>query len=94
MGRSTTPTFRIEGTATRISDGRRFPVHQAWLTKYAGRPTDETLAAHVKVAEASTAPGGVNEHLGAERIGFARVVRQATGEVVATYTAPVFEVVA
>lgn len=92
MGRSITPTFRLEGTAVGDADGRRFPILQAWETKYAGRPSDATLAAHVKVAEAATLPGGVNAHLGAERITTARVVRQSTGEVVATFTAPMFAV--
>jgi hypothetical protein len=94
MGRTVTPTFRIEGLARRISDGRRFPLYHAWPTKHAGRPTDATLAAYVEVAEAATLAGGVNAHLGAEQITEARVIRQSTGDVVATYRPAAFQVVA
>lgn len=87
MGRSITPTFRIEFREVTAA-GR--PVHwtsAGWDTKHAGRPSAETLAAHVRGMEASTEPGGVNEHLGATTIGYARIVRQSTDEVMAEYRA-------
>jgi hypothetical protein len=81
MGKSITPTFRVEmkllGSA---------PVVCSWPTKHVGRPSDTTLAQYVRDFENSTMPGGVNEHLGAEFVDSAVVIRQATGEVVATYT--------
>lgn len=94
MGRTITPTFRVEYLAVRLRDGRRFRQSQAWPTKHAGRPSDDTLAGFVEVHEASTAPGGVNAHLGHELISEARVIRQSSGAVVAAYQAPAFAVAA
>jgi hypothetical protein len=75
-----TPTFRIE---TRLLGSIATPA--VWPTKHLGRPSDSTLATWVRDFEASTEPGGVNEHLGAEFVTAARVIRQATGETVASY---------
>ncbi len=66
----------------------------AWNSKHSGRPSDAALAAYVESFEASTRPGGVNAHLGPETVLSAKVIRQATGDVVATYAAPLFTVVA
>jgi hypothetical protein len=63
----------------------------AWPTKYADRPSDATLAEYVRGHEAACEPGGVNAHLGPQHVTEARVVRQATGETVASYTAPMFK---
>ena len=80
-----TPTFRVEFTAT----GPGYYTPQAWPTKDLGRPTDFTLASWVNHFEWSTQEGGVNTHLadGAEGIVIltATVIRQSTGEEVATY---------
>lgn len=93
MGRTTTPTFRLEVLES-TNTGRNYAFQSAWPTRHAGRPTDATLAAHVQVHEASTRPGGVNEHLGASTVTRARVIRQSTGDVVAEYHAPMFAVLA
>lgn len=89
MGHSTTPTYRLHLTTT-----SRFSYSpQAWNVKAYGRPTDTTLATQVAAFEESTRTG-VNSHLGAETVRTARVVRQSTGETVATYTMPAFVAVA
>lgn len=80
MGRSVTPTFRVE---LHVLGSVYTP--QAWPTKHAGRPSDATLKAYVEEFEASTRSGGVNAHLGEEFVMDAKVVRQSNGEVVATY---------
>lgn len=41
--------------------------------------------AHVAVFEASTAPGGVNAHIGATKVVSAQIVRQSTNETLASY---------
>lgn len=86
---SITPTFRVE---LRVIGSHWTPA--AWPTKHAGRPSDATLAAYVASLEASTRPGGVNAHLGETVVRTAKVVRQSTGDVVATYEAPLFAAVA
>lgn len=69
MGRSTTPTYRVE-----YKVDRGFWTTAAWPTKFAGRPSGANLAKHVAVTEASTQPGGCNAHLGATKILAARIV--------------------
>jgi hypothetical protein len=54
-----------------------------WDCKRAGRPTEANLAAYVASFERSTQPGGVNAHLGAQKVKRAWITRQATGERVA-----------
>jgi len=88
MGRSTTPTFRCE---MNISRGSMTPL--AWDTKHAGRPSDATLKAFVEHFEASTRQGGVNAHLGPTVVWSAKVIRQSTGDTVASYQGPLFAVV-
>jgi hypothetical protein len=90
MGRSTTPTYRLQITVA----GRGAYGPQAWNTKAYGRPSAATLATQVAAFEASTREVGYNAHLGAETVLRARVVHQFTGETVATYTAPAFAVAA
>lgn len=84
MGRTTTPTFRLE-----MQDAN--PYHnysgQRWDTKNAGRPNDANLAKDIAHFEASTREGGCNAHLGEITITKATVIRQSNNEVVATYTA-------
>lgn len=84
-----TPTFAVQLRSRRFSY-----TLAAWDTKRHGRPSDETLAEYVAGFEASCAPGGVNAHLGDPAIIGAYVVRQSTGEKVAEYAAPMFQVVA
>ncbi len=90
----TTPTFRIEFRSV-TADGRKVGHTPAgWDSTRCGRPNAERLADYVAGLEASTAPGAVNAHLGRTVVGYARVVRQSTGDVVAEYTADLFSVVA
>ena len=86
MGKSTTPTYRVEFNV------QAFIRNMAWSRKD-GRPTDSNLAALVAGYEKSTMPGGVNEHLPSLNISGASIVRQATGETVAEYKAATFQVI-
>jgi hypothetical protein len=98
MGRSITPTFRVEYhdnpfTAVELHVRDSF----AWKASY-GRPTAANLEKWRTAMNKSYAAGGVNEHISnmlgyVVNISAARIVRQATGEVVATYSAPMFEAV-
>lgn len=94
MGRSTTPTYRVEIRESGVNTGKRYRWQGAWNSRYSGRPTDATLAEYIKKHEASTEPGGVNECLGRMKVDSACVIRQSTGEIVASYTAPAFAVIA
>ena len=97
MGRSITPTFRVEfhdNPFAAVDLGVRNSF--CWNTKSFGRPTAANLAAWREKMNASYAAGGVNEHVSEGRgyvirISAARVVRQSTGAVVAEFTAPMFE---
>ena len=75
-----TPTHRVEYFRV-IANGR--PVHHT-PSAFRGRASDARLAEYIKGLEDSTLPGGCNEHLGCTRSGAARIIRQATGETVAT----------
>lgn len=85
MGRSITPTFRVEYTDT----GSGYGTPEAWPTRYLGPPTDVTLAIWADHYEKATKFGGVNQHLADGPEGLiilsAKVIRQKTGEVMATY---------
>lgn len=91
MGRSTTPAYRYEMVTT---GGSQTP--GAW---YVGRrcghgsPTNVNLTKYVKAFEESTKQGGVNAHLGTTVVFSAKIIRQSTQEVVATYRGPSFVVV-
>jgi hypothetical protein len=94
MGRSTTPTYVV-----RIIVPGFFYTPSPWRVRSQGQipgdgqPTDDNLSAYVRGFEASCEPGGANAHLGPQKVTKARIVRQATGETVATYTAPMFGVI-
>ena len=85
MGRTITPTYRLEMEEQRL--GSTSPA--AWK----GRPTDANLERYVL----AYVDGGVNVHL-SESLGYmpiphaARVVRQSTGQVVASWKAAMFQV--
>ena len=88
MGRSITPTFRLEMTVP-----GKYITPSGWDTKHAGRPNNETLRKHIDHFETSCKPGGVNAHLGIMVVSSARVVRQSNDEVVAEYKQPAFKVI-
>lgn len=91
-----TPTYRIEMTGPKGNTDRF-----AWQTKKPngvprhtgdgfpgyGKPSDANLKAYVVHFERSTHAGGVNAHIGRQTVQSARIVRQATDAVVATYEA-------
>ena len=87
MSRHSTPTFRIEYPSVRDAETER-PIgftSGGWDTKHCGRPTDASLARWVASLEASMLPGGCNAHIGICVVRHARVVRQASGEIVAMF---------
>lgn len=88
MGRVTTPTFAVR---IFVKDAVYSPT--GWPCDRLGLPSDERLARYVQGYEDSTRPGGCNAHVGPETVTRARIIRQATGEIVASYTAPMFSVV-
>ena len=92
MGRSSTPTFRVEAET--------YGFHMtpcAWRLKDAGYPTDENVRKYIDKFNESLKPGGCNEHISKEFPGCcvtaAKVVNQSTNEVVASYRTPSFQVV-
>ena len=89
MGRVVTPTFRLEIE----TDSPRFRFsNQAWNVRSnntavpgSGQPTPDNIARWVRDFEASCQPGGCNSHVGITHITKARIIRQATDEVVAEW---------
>ena len=86
MGRSTTPTYRVEYVTPGF-----YIAPMAWRVKGygvipgCGKPTDENLRKDVLFFEKSCKPGGPNEHLGPMVVTSAKIVHQATDNIVATY---------
>lgn len=92
MGRSTTPTYRVEFVANvPMSMG-------AWNGKINGRATDANAERYRQSMNQSFQPGGVNSHVTeahgvVPHISKVVVIRQSSNAVVATAQAPMFEVV-
>ena len=92
MGRITTPPYRIEFTCV-----GSVQTPAVWRVKGSGQlpgygsPNNANLAKYMAFTNASYLPGGCNEHVtkafgqGAIPVA-ARIVRQADGEIVATWT--------
>lgn len=96
MGTSRTPTYIVEMTARDADTGTLYAYIPApeWYSRKRGaraadgQPRDcAALAAYVRRFEASTLPGAVNAHLGAQTVVCARVVRHADREVCSAYRA-------
>ena len=90
MGRSYTPVYRLEFYEGRSEKGYRV---QAWK----GKATTQALEQWVFSYSKSLELGGVNQHISLSlgHIPYpysARIVRQATGEVVTTWKAGMFQV--
>ena len=91
MGRSYTPTYRLE-----FWEHPQGTKHQQAWSKGC-KPTDYTLEQWIHSYAHSLEMGGVNSHI-STAIGYvpypcqAQVVRQATGDVVASWKAGVFQV--
>ena len=85
MGKTITPTYRLE----MWDNGHKSQM--AW----SGRPSNKALAKWIQRYIKSLQKGGVNYHISLGK-GYipvphkARIVRQKTGEVVSTWTAPKF----
>lgn len=97
MGNSITPTYRVEFTGVVAFDGKTTPrrirlTNAGWRVQSrhhvtgSGKPTGENLRTYVMEYETVEPDGSFI------RIGSARIVHQATGEVVATYEPAAFEV--
>ena len=90
MGRSYTPVYRLEFYEGRSEKGCMV---QAWK----GKATTQALEQWVFSYSKSLELGGVNQHISLSLghipyLYSARIVRQATGEVVATWKAGMFQV--
>lgn len=84
MSRNSTPAYRVE-----VEGNESFEMTNAIWRKHYGRPTEANAQKYVEKFNESLAPGGCNEHISkayptARMIG-CRIVRQATGKVVASY---------
>ena len=85
MGTSRTPAYRME---LAVDNGRVTPFGWDVGGKYGkGKANAENLKKYVEAFEASTQPGGCNSHLGVTRVLTAQIVKQSTGDTVATYKA-------
>ena len=94
MGKSTTPTHRIEIRTNDLKVMESYP----WDSKHYGCATSVNLEKWRTVMNASFQPGGVNEHITEARgvvphIISAKLIRQSTGEMVAETQMPAFEVI-
>ena len=92
MGRTTTPTFRVEH---RTNVGHITAA--AWDTKRDGRPTNAAAAAYRAQLNASLQPGGCNNPDPKPtdvvmHVTEVRVYRNATNVLIASDHAPMFEV--
>ncbi len=86
MGYSTTPTYRVEmSTPGYFISAAPWRVKGYGRIRGSGKPTTENLERYIREFELSTQGEGVNKHLGATKITRARIIRQADGEVMATY---------
>lgn len=99
MGRSYTPTYRVETFDNRmnVSLYQRRLESCAWNCKRDGRPTEANAEKYRQEMNKTFLPGGVNYHI-SESCGFTIhistvwIIRQSTGELVAKAKAPMFEV--
>ena len=93
MGKSTTPTFRIE-----LKMNGNFNTSFVFDTKEHGRPTIGNAEKYRNGMNNSLKEGGTNYHI-TERQGFykpytdARIINQKTKEIVIEFKAPMFEVI-
>ena len=94
MGRTTIPTYYAQ---VKDNTGPNLH-HMVWDCKRHGRPTAKNAERYRVSLNESFKLGGVNDHI-SKGYGFlvhtseVRVVRNRTGEVVASAKAPMFEVV-
>lgn len=91
MGKTRTPKYRIE--LKFMGKWDHYPWKSAW-----GKPTETVVKAVRDALNESFKAGGLNEHVSKNKgvlvsYSDSRAIEQATGEVVAEYQAPMFEVI-
>jgi len=105
MGRSITPKYRIEYYYRQPSNGQIIQVKACWTVKSNnanipadGKPTDKNVEKYVQAYNNSLKSDGVNKHV-SQSLGYmpmahkAELIEQATGNVVAKWNAPMFQVI-
>lgn len=93
MGRTYTPRYAVHYRATCVLTAASWRVRRDGQVFGYGRPTDANLKKHVDHLNESFKSGGINERVGNVYIYGARIVDQTTGDVVARYQAPAFQVI-
>ena len=88
MGRSTTPTYILRI----IVESGSYCTPMEWRVSGSriagsgyGKPTTANIAKWVAVYEKSLLPGGVNSHIGFDKVLSASITNQKIGEVVAEW---------
>jgi len=87
MGKTYTPKHRIE---FKLNDGMTMGV------AFKGRVTERTVASFVANMNHSFKPGNCNGHLSNKillYVNSAKVIEQKSGNIVASYVAPMFQVI-
>ncbi|MFA5049293.1 MAG: hypothetical protein WC516_09780 [Patescibacteria group bacterium] len=86
MGKSITPKYRIEID---------YNDHRVWNCKEYGKPTEKNLIRYIELYIQSLKIGGCNEHI-SKMLGYmpipnkAKIINQFTGDIVASWNAPMF----
>ena len=89
MGRTRTIPIVVVFDRVLATDGKAWRevrhTPAPWDTRRYGKPTEANLARFIQELESSTAPDGVNAHLGVMQVSAARIVRQRDGKVLAIW---------
>jgi hypothetical protein len=86
MGRTSTPTYRVEICGFSLNLPRGIGIGPTFWTREMGRPTAENLEKILRHYQASTLPGGANAHLGPQPLpAHAVIVRQSDATTVAEF---------
>ena len=95
MGKSITPKFRIEMSCIHFLNQRREIHRYGYSVAQDGVPSADNAKKFRDGMNRSFQVGGTNEHLNGTQSPYsnARIINQKTGECVAEYIAPMFEIV-
>ena len=100
MGKSVTPKYRVETKEYHPNSTSPHWQKMVWEVKSRtnvvgyGSPNTENLFNFIIRYSESFKPGGVNQHIGfVPAITQAKIVNQFTGQIMASWTAPMFQVV-
>lgn len=94
MGYSIIVPIVVEMTITNAAGKLAICTPSEWRSKTRrqlpgmGTPNAANLGRYIEGFEASTRAGGPNAHLGTQTVVSARIVRQSTGEVLASFPTP------